>query len=140
MVAIRQVTKVTLRHQVQEQSRLLGLAHSQPQFFVREVFLLAAEFHSPGGFSAEGPSVDSPAGAPPAFSGELSASGALASLGWYCTMIEMRRLEASSGSNEVRKRWSANPRTCEIRSEPKPEICINLRAALARSVESSQLL
>jgi hypothetical protein len=46
---------------------------------------------------------------PPSF---LSGSSSI-SLVMYCTMIETRRLEGSSGSLVLRSRWSAKPRTCE---------------------------
>src|SRR5437762_8757343 len=52
---------------------------------------------------------------------------------------EFDRFEGSRGLSALRSFWSANPRTCDTWLSPNPFCCISLRAALARSVESSQL-
>src|SRR5258708_17201194 len=57
----------------------------------------------------------------------------------YCTISDTRRFDGSSGSSGLRRRWSANPRTCVTWFAPIPLACIRRRAALARSLDSSQL-
>src|SRR5581483_7013806 len=92
--------------------------------------------------SALDPSADF--GSPPALFSGVAASARSDFLspgfGWrYCTMTEMRRLEALSGSSGWRSCRSAYPRTWPTCAGRSPLASISFRAELARSAESSQL-
>jgi len=90
------VTKVTSSNQEPHKRELIGLTTCQPLFFGFFVLSLTL-IYSDAGFSFGGW-----AGVTPLSAGVLSSGGA--SLGRYCTMIDTRRLEGSSGSCGVRKR------------------------------------